>query len=118
MGGTVWVRVMMYKAFVQSVLLYGCDSWMVTGAVLKLIDLFHHRLARRITGMTSWRMASEEWEWSPVAEALDTYGIWPTKYYIQRRQDTVASQVVCRPMYDMCTGEERMPVTNSFVWWW
>ena len=37
MGGTVWVWVMLYKAFVQPVLLYGSDSWVVTGNMIKVL---------------------------------------------------------------------------------
>ena len=35
-----------------------------------------------ITGMTTQRTMSGEWEWHPVAEALDTAGLWLIKYYI------------------------------------
>ena len=37
-GGTVQARVMMYKSMTQSVVLYGIESWMVTGVMLKVLD--------------------------------------------------------------------------------
>ena len=37
-GGTVQARLMMYKSMTQSVVLYGIESWMVTGVVLKVLD--------------------------------------------------------------------------------
>ena len=52
-----------------------------------------YRVARRMTGMTVWRTRSGEWEWPPVAEALETAGLCLIKEYIQWRQDTVVAQV-------------------------
>ena len=46
MGATVWARGMMYKSLAQSVLLYGSDIWVVTGDMLKVLEVFRHRLAR------------------------------------------------------------------------
>ena len=74
-GETVRAQGIMYKSVVQSVWLYGSDNWVVTGAMLKLLEGFHHRSERRIMGMTVLRMTSSEWEWPLVAEALETAGI-------------------------------------------
>ena len=51
-GETVRARGAMYKAVAQSVLLYGSKSWVVTGEMLKVLEGFHHRAERRITGLT------------------------------------------------------------------
>ena len=37
---------------VYIVLPYGSESWVVTGAMLKVIESFYHRVARRIVGKT------------------------------------------------------------------
>ena len=50
---------------------------MVTGDMLKLIEGFHHREARRIAEMTAQRTNIREWGWNPVADVLETSGIWP-----------------------------------------
>ena len=68
-GATVWDLGVMYKAVAQSVLLYGSEIWVVTGGILKVLDGFHHREARRITGVTEKRGASGYWEYPPVVEA-------------------------------------------------
>ena len=55
---TVREQVVLYKVVVQMVLLYGNDRWVVTGAMLKVLEVFHYRVARRITGnMVSVGMA-------------------------------------------------------------
>ena len=88
------------------------------GYILRVLEGFHHQVAIRITGMTARRTTSGEWECPPVAEALDTSGIWPIKEYIQRRQANVAAQVDCHPIYELCAGAERVPGTSRFMWWW
>ena len=35
------------------VILYVSDRWVVTGEMLKVLEGFHHQVARRITGMTA-----------------------------------------------------------------
>ena len=52
-GAMVRDRGMIYKAVAQSVLMYGSLSWVVTGEMLKVLEGFHHQVARRITGMTA-----------------------------------------------------------------
>ena len=42
-----------YGPVVRTVLLYGSESWVVTGAMLKVLEGFHHWAARQITGMTT-----------------------------------------------------------------
>ena len=56
-----WVE--MYKTVAQSVLLYGSNSWVVTGEMLKVLTAFHHQAAQQITGMTEKRGACGEWEY-------------------------------------------------------
>ena len=54
MGATVRARSMMYKKVVQKLLLYRSDSWLAMEAMLNIIEGFHHRLARRISGISDW----------------------------------------------------------------
>ena len=60
-GEMVRMRVMLYKSVLQSVLPYESESWVVTGAMLKVLEVFHHRVARIITGMALQRMTGREW---------------------------------------------------------
>ena len=43
---------MMYKALVQEVFLYESESWVVADVILKFLEGFHHKVDRRIAGMT------------------------------------------------------------------
>ena len=70
-------------------LLYGSKSWVVTGAVIKVLEVFHHWASLRIAGMTTRPMTNGDWECPPVDDVLETTGIWPIKEYIQWRQDII-----------------------------
>ena len=54
-GAMVWAWAMMYKSMVKTVILYRNEIWLVTEAMLKVLEGFHHRVAWRIAGMPDQR---------------------------------------------------------------
>jgi hypothetical protein len=44
------ISALFYKATVQTVLLYGSETWVITDEILQLLTSFHHSIARRLTG--------------------------------------------------------------------
>ena len=66
----MWALGMIYKSVAQSVLLYGSESWVVTGAMLKVLERFRHQATRLITRMMAERVADGDWGYTPVAAAL------------------------------------------------
>ena len=90
---TVRERGAMYKAVVQLVILYVSKIWVVTWEMLKVLEGFHHRASRRITGMTAKRGAGVEWDYPLVVEAMEDVGIKLIGVYIRRRKATVAERV-------------------------
>ena len=86
--------------------------------MLKVLTAFHHRPARRITGMTEKRGAGGEWEYPEVYGAMDAAGIHPIGVYIKSRHTNIAKRVSFCPIYAMCTEAERMPGTSRMVHWW
>ena len=117
-GSTAHVRGSMYKAVAQLVLLYVRDSWVVIGEMLKVLTAFYHRAARQITGMTAKRGAGGESDYPEVDEAMDSTRLHPIGVYIKRWQTTIAEKLACRPVYALCTEEERMLRTIRMVRWW
>ena len=55
-GVTVQSRAMLYKLVLQTVLLYCNDNWVVVGAIMKMLEGFHHLISRRIPGNNYWRI--------------------------------------------------------------
>ena len=115
---TVWARGMMYKVVAQLVLLYGSEIWVTTGDMLKVLEGFHHREARRIMGMAETRGAGGEWEYPLVVAEMEAAGLHPIRDYIRRRQSTIAENVACLPIDEIYSKEEEMPGTSRIVRWW
>ena len=70
-------------------ILYIRDSLVLMGAMLKVLERFHHRAARRIMGMKARCGAGGEWEYPLVGAVLEAAGIHPIMEYIRRRQATI-----------------------------
>ena len=50
MGAPIKACAMIYKAVFQAVLLYGSPIWVVTDAMVMVIEVFQHMIARQIFG--------------------------------------------------------------------
>ena len=55
-------RGMLLKLVAHMVLLYGSNICVMTGAMLKVLEGFHHRAAWRIARMTAQSIEEGEWE--------------------------------------------------------
>ena len=67
---TEQTRGMLYKVVAHTVIRFGSESWVVMGVMLKVLEGFHHRVSRRISGMTVQREEGREWDYPPVADAM------------------------------------------------
>ena len=83
-GSLVWARGAMYKAVAQLVLLYGIESWVVTGEILKVLEGLYHQVAQRITGMRVKHRTGGKWEYPSVVEAMEAAGIHTICVYMKR----------------------------------
>ena len=50
-GALVKANAIIYMMVVQAVLLYGGNIWVVTYAIMTVLEGFHHRIVLRIAGM-------------------------------------------------------------------
>ena len=48
-GATPKVSAMFYKAVVQSVLLFSCETWVESDVIARSLDGFHHYIARKLS---------------------------------------------------------------------
>ena len=53
-----------------------------------------------------------------VDVVMEVKGIWPMREYVRILHTTILDYVAGRPMYEMCTGEERMEGFSRLLWWW
>jgi hypothetical protein len=110
---------MFYKAIVQSVLLYGVETWVLTASMRKTLAGFHHRVGQSLSGLRPFRRLNETWEYPPVADALEACGLRTMDEYIARRREYLKSYVINRPVYSLCVNSSRLPgtPTRTRFWW-
>ena len=116
-GASKRARGMFYKTVAMTVLLYGCESWVITDSMRKVLEGFHHRIARRISGKVAQRVG-EEWHYPPIEEALEEAGLWPMREYIRRRQATIADFIATRPIFELCNNAEVLGGASRVMRWW
>ena len=94
-----------FQAVVQSVLLYGSESWDMRGALLKQLRGFQIRAA--------WRMCREhrpqldeegKWRYPSRGDVLKEAGLKDIEEYIAARRTTVARFVAGRPVFEACVS--------------
>ena len=64
-----------YKAIIQSVLLYGAESWTLTGRMIRRLSSIHNRVARYITGRHIKELEDGTYYCPPTEEVLDAAGL-------------------------------------------
>ena len=77
----------------QKLLIYGNESWVVTVAMLKVLDIFYHRADGLIAVLTVWCAEDRELEYPMVVDALEAPGLWTINKYMHGRQSTIAEKV-------------------------
>ena len=53
-----------------------------------------------------------------MAENLEAVGLGPMKEYFWRRQACIAEYISNIPIYELCTGAERILELSRLLWWW
>jgi hypothetical protein len=90
-----------YRTVVLSVLLYGSESWVLTGNLMRQLRSFHRRCCQGLTG--EFIRQDEEGEWiCPKSEVvLKKAGVLMIEEYIQRRRDTIMKYAEMRNIWEV-----------------
>jgi hypothetical protein len=108
-----------YKAVVQSVLLYGSESWNLTKTALARLEGFHIRAAYRMAKVHKPRKGPNHvWVYPASSDVLHECGMHTITHYISVWQETILQYVVDRPIYEACKAGERRRGSAPRQWWW
>jgi len=109
-GASPRAMAMFYKAVVQSVLLYGCETWNLNDQMLNTLRGFHHMVARRIPRRMPRRRYDGSWDRGPpIRETLEEAGLFEIDVYIKRRHNSLVDSIATRPILELCMNSERVP---------
>ena len=93
------VKGKVYQSLILPILLYGCESWCLTEALLRLLRLFHNRCARSMCGVTMLDVFQQRIH---TEDLLNRLGLSVIDKYISTRQLRWAGHVARM-------GMERLP---------
>ena len=117
-GATPRITGFFYKAATQAVLLYGCESWVLTDQVWKTLESFHNRAARRIARKMAYKVG-DAWVYPDIDGAREDAGLYTIHHYVDKRQNRVATWVATRPIWPYCIATDGdTDITSSRLMWW
>ena len=108
---------MFYRATVQSILLYGSETWTVAPANLAMMEGFHIQAARRMAGMMP-RKTGNVWKYPKLRRVLAAVGLRPVEHYIMVRRHTIARWITHQPIFKLCKDTERRCGSAPRQCWW
>jgi hypothetical protein len=112
------VSAMFYKAAVQTVLLYGCETWSLTSRMLNVLESFHHRVARKLTRRFPYYLRlADIWIYPSISETLEQAGMYTMQEYISRRHQYILPYSETRPILQACLQAGRGSFPNRRFWW-
>ena len=108
---------MFYKATVQSVLLFGSETWVIAPTILKRLEGFHEKAACRITGLLP-KMTGGTWKYPKTKTVLAAAGLHTIEHYVQVRRGSIMRWVVDILILELCRSAERRRRTTPYLYWW
>ena len=107
-----------YKAIVQSVLLYGSETWVLSPAALARLEGFHiHAAYRMAKEHVPRRGPNQQWVYPSSEAVLEECGMHTIRHYIDVRRETIAKYVVGRSILAECHGAGRRRGSVPRRWW-
>jgi hypothetical protein len=109
----------LYKAVVQSVLLYGSKTWNLTQTVLARLEGFHIRAAYGMARKHKPRKGLfGKLKYPSMKDVLEECDLHSVKDYIDTGCSTIAMYVVNRPILQECQEGEQIRGSMPRQWWW
>ena len=78
-----------YLAVVQSIIMYGSETWVLTPRMKIVLGGFHHRVARRLMGRQPRKVRGVGWVYPSLDDTMGETGLQEVETYVYCRQNTV-----------------------------
>ena len=106
-----------YRATVQVVLLFGSETWVTTPSMMRTLEGFHVRAARRMTGMMPERKSDGTWVYPDSEKVLKVAGLCTIAHYVGVWRATVLKYVSTRPIDELCMEASQKHDTGKKTYW-
>jgi uncharacterized C2H2 Zn-finger protein len=117
-GANIRMMARFYLTIIQSVLLYGAETWAITQRQLSLLSSFHNRCVRGITRRRIKRTEEGIYECPDMNETFFIANLEPIQEYITRHKERILPYAKTRALYRQCVRTQKAPnAANKIVWW-
>jgi hypothetical protein len=107
-----------YEATMQSILLFGSETWNLSPSSLKLLEGFHIRATWRFAGKRPMKLPDGTWTYPNLAQVLEDVGLKTVAHYIAVCWQHIANYILNKPIFTMCMdGVRRRGSSNRHFWW-
>ena len=107
-----------YFVVVQSVILYGSETWVMTPGTGRMLGGFHHRVACRLTGRQPQQGRGDLRTYPPLEDAMSEAGLQEVDTYVSLFQNTVSQFIVTRLIMNLHLVAQRRPGPRVSKRWW
>jgi len=110
-----------YLAVVQAQLLYGSETWVLSGHLLDRLERFHARCARFMAHRHIRRLSDGTWVHPPTSEVLDFCGLSTIATYIAKRKTTLLNRYAqphSAATYRRCISSTPVGSGARHQMWW
>jgi len=117
-GCSPHVMAYFYKTIVQSILLYGSETWVLSQRLRRRLDSFHLRCARLMAHRHIRQLPTGEWEHPDSMEVLELCKMSPLSTYIAKRKTTILQSFAIphSELYKQCLRVTSS--THKRLYWW
>ena len=107
-----------YKAVVQAILLYSSETWVLTKHTLTMLETFHHRVARQITGRHAYQQPDGSWYTPSPQPVLEAAGLFSMTEYIRQRRQYIRDYLLDHPVTALGQAQQRdgNHSNQKFIW--
>ena len=107
-----------YLVVVQSLLIYGSDTWVLTPRMKRVLGGFHHRVDLRLTGRQPWKGRDRGWVYPPMEDVMAEAGFQELETYVSRHHNTSAQYISTTTIIDLCLAAIWRPGVRVAMRWW
>ena len=86
-------------------LLFGSETWVLTAAMTKKLEVVHVGFLQQVTGEKAQRLGYKTWKKYGTDSVLQETGTKHLREYVNNKQATVAEWVVLLPIFEVCANE-------------
>ena len=108
----------LFKSVVQSVLLFGAETWVVTPCMVRVLGGLQYQVTWRLTGQIPRQRMDGKWEYTLVETARAEEGFDPMETYIRQMHTLAAQYITTQSLIYLCEAAERNQGERLGMRWW